>query len=102
MSDKQDSTATEHFNKLIQFRQAAYANLGTAKDALFELGDAVINTPAANSFAELSCSKHFRRRWSSAYEALQDGRPDRQAARGSQEGGRGAREGDGEVKWCLA
>jgi len=77
MSDKQDSIATEHFNKLIQFRQAAYTNLGTAKDALFELCDAVISTSAANSFAELSCSKYFRRCWPSAYEALQDGRPDR-------------------------
>jgi hypothetical protein len=79
MSDKQDSTAKEHFNKLIRFRQAAYANLGTAKDALFELCDAVISTSSANSFAELSCSKQFRRRWPSAYEALQDGRPDRKS-----------------------
>ena len=78
MSDKQDSIATEHFNKLIQFRQAAYSNLGAAKDALFELCDAVISTPAANSFAELSGSKQFRRRWSSVYEALQDGRPQRE------------------------
>lgn len=71
--------ATEDFNKLSRFRQAAYRNLGTARDALFELSDAVMCTSAANSFAELSCSKHFRRRWPSVYEALQDGRPDRQA-----------------------
>lgn len=77
MSRKHNSTATEHFTNLIQFRQAAYTQLGTAKDALFELGDAVIGTSAANSFAELSCSKHFHRQWSSVYEALQDGRPDR-------------------------
>jgi DDE superfamily endonuclease len=77
MSHKHFSTATEHFNKLIQFRQAAYANLGNAKDALFELSDAVIDTPSANSFAELSCSEFFRRQWPSAYEALQDGRLDR-------------------------
>lgn len=77
MSHKQNSTATEHFTNLIQFRQAAYTHLGTAKDALFELSDAVMGTPAANSFVELSCSKHFRRQWSSVYEALQDGRPDR-------------------------
>ena len=79
MSHKHNSTATKYFNKLIQFRQAAYAYVGTAKDALFELCDAVIDTPAANSFAELSCSKYFRRRWPSVYEALQDGRPDRKA-----------------------
>ena len=70
----------EHFNKLVQFRQAAYRNLGrAARDALFELSDAVMSTAAANSFAELSCCKHFRRSWPSLYEALQDGRPDRQA-----------------------
>ena len=38
-----------------------------------------MDTPAANSFAELSCSRQFRRRWPSVYEALQDGRPDRKA-----------------------
>jgi hypothetical protein len=79
MSNKQNSTATEHFNKLTQFRQATYKCLGTGKDALFELCDAIMTTPAANSFAELSCSKYFRRRWPSVYEALQDGRPDRKA-----------------------
>lgn len=79
MSSKHNSFTTKDFNKLSQFRQAAYWSLGTARDALFELGDAVLGTSAANSFAELSCSKHFRRRWSSVYEALQDGRPDRQA-----------------------
>jgi hypothetical protein len=77
MSRKHNSTATEHFTNLIRFRQAAYEQLGTAKDALFELSDAVMDTNAANSFAELSCSKHFRRRWASVYEALQDGRPNR-------------------------
>jgi len=75
---KQNYSAKKHFNILIQFRQAAYFLLGNAKDALFELGDAVMTTPAANSFAELSCSRFFRRRWPSAYEALQDGRPDRE------------------------
>ena len=77
MSDKHDPNATEYFNKLIQFRQAAYQHLGMAKDALFELSDAVIAMPGIQSFAELSCSKHFRRGWPSLYEALQDGRPDR-------------------------
>src|SRR6202142_2654931 len=79
MSSKHNSMAKQYFNKLVQFRQAAYRNLGTARDALFELSDAVMSTAAANSFAELSCCKHFRRSWPSLYEALQDGRPDRQA-----------------------
>ena len=77
MSNKHDPNATENFNKLIQFRQAAYEGLGTARDALFELSDAVIAMPAVQSFAELSCSWCFRRGWPSLYEALQDGRPDR-------------------------
>jgi hypothetical protein len=50
---------------------------GNARDALFELGDAVIQMRLIHSFAELSCAPAFRRKWSSAYEALQDGRPDR-------------------------
>ena len=76
MSTQHDPSATEHFNKLIQFRQAAYEHLGNSRDALFELSDAVIDLPSVQSFAELSCSKYFRRKWSSLYEALQDGRPD--------------------------
>jgi hypothetical protein len=77
MSSQHSSSATEHFNKLIQFRQAGYAHFGAARDALFELTDAVIQMRQAHSFAELSCAPAFRRKWSSAYEALQDGRPDR-------------------------
>ncbi|MBM4449013.1 MAG: transposase [Chloroflexi bacterium] len=61
------------------FRQTAYEALGTGRDAFFELGDAVLLTPSADSFAELSLSPVFRRQWSSVYEALQDGRPDREA-----------------------
>lgn len=77
MSDKQDSIATQHFTNLIQFRQAAYRLLGNAKDALFELCDANLQMGSIHSFAELSLASAFRRKWSSVYEALQDGRPDR-------------------------
>jgi hypothetical protein len=79
MSRKHVSSATKHFNKLIQFRQAIYTTLGPARDALFELSDAVLLTPRATSFAEFSCAWVFRRRWPSVYAALQDGRPDRAA-----------------------
>lgn len=78
MSDKHNSSATEHFNKLIQFRQAAYGQMGTARDALFELSDAVIQMRQIHSFVELSCAPAFRRKWPSAYEALQDGRPNQE------------------------
>src|SRR5512147_1831729 len=77
MSSEHSSSATEHFNKLIQFRQAAYGLFGNARDALFELTDAVIQLRQIQSFAELSCAPAFRRKWSSVYEALQDGRPNR-------------------------
>ena len=66
------STAPEQFNKLIHFRQAAYARLGAARDALFELGDAVLLTPHVHSLADLSLAPVFRRRWPSVYAALAD------------------------------
>ena len=66
------------FNKLIEFRQAAYQCLGHARDAQFELVDAVLLTPTASSFVELALSPVFRRRWPSVYAAIADGTPDRQ------------------------
>ena len=68
----------EQFSPLIAFRQAAYRCLGAARDARFELADAVLLPPSANSFAALSLCPAFRRRWPSVYEALEDGRPDRE------------------------
>jgi hypothetical protein len=62
---------------LHHFRQTVYEALGPARDALFELCDAVLTTSKPSSFAHLSLSPMFRRRWPSLYEALQDGRPDR-------------------------
>ncbi len=77
MSRKHDPLATEHFNKLIEFRQAVIGLMGNAQDALFELGDAILQMPHSHSLAELSLAPNFRRQWSSTYEALQDGRPNR-------------------------
>lgn len=45
------------FEKLKQFRQEAYELLGKAKDATFELMDAVLLTRSVYSFAELSLSR---------------------------------------------
>jgi hypothetical protein len=67
---------SDPYEKLKIFRQAVYDTLGPARDALFELADAVLLTRQANSFVELSLSPMFHRRWPSLYEALQDGRPD--------------------------
>ncbi|WP_199315149.1 NF041680 family putative transposase [Aerosakkonema funiforme] len=64
-------------DKLKAFRQAAYQHLTRAKDATFELTDAILLTRHAYSLADLSLSPVFRRSWPSIYEALQDCRPQR-------------------------
>ena len=63
--------------RLKDFRQAAYELLVLAKDATFELMDAVMTTRNAACLAEFSLSPLFNRQWPSVYEALQDSRPDR-------------------------
>jgi hypothetical protein len=64
-------------DKLKAFRQAAYQHLIRAKDATFELTDAILLTRHAYCLADLSLSPVFRRFWPSIYEALQDCRPQR-------------------------
>ena len=59
---------------LKEFRQAAYELLTKAKDATFELMDAVMTMRNAACLAEFSLSPSFTRQWSSVYEALQDRR----------------------------
>ena len=56
---------------LKEFRQAAYELLVKAKDATFELMDAVMTTRNAACLAEFALSPLFNRQWSSSYEALQ-------------------------------
>ncbi|MDF5737803.1 MAG: hypothetical protein PUQ00_19650, partial [Nostoc sp. S13] len=60
--------------QLEKFRQAVYDCLGKAKDAVFELMDAVLTSPSIPSFVSLSQSPVFRRQWSSIYAALHDSR----------------------------
>lgn len=62
------------FNQLSQFRQSLYEQLGKAKDAVFELMDAVLLSESIRSFVSLSQSPVFRRQWSSSYAALHDSR----------------------------
>lgn len=69
----------DKLSTLTTFRQAAYDCFTQAQDALFELTDAIMLTPAANSFVELSLSPVFRRKWSSLYEAIADGAIDQEA-----------------------
>ncbi len=63
--------------QLQRFRQQAYNLLGLAKDATFELMDAVLTTRNVYCLADFSLSPLFRRQWSSVYESLQDCRPNR-------------------------
>jgi len=68
------SSANVHLTTLKTFRQTVYeSGLGNARDALFELTDAVLLASSVNSFAEFSLQPSFRRRWPMLYEALQDG-----------------------------
>jgi len=62
------------FNPLQDFRQALYDTLGNARDALFDLMDAVLVSACIPSFVSLSQSPVFRRQWGSTYAALGDGR----------------------------
>jgi hypothetical protein len=65
------------FKQLQQFRQALYDSLGNARDAVFDLMDAVLVSPSIASFVSLSQSPVFRRQWPSVYGALQKSRPPR-------------------------
>lgn len=69
-----DRSCTPQLTRFQQFRQAIYdrALIG-ARDALFELIDALLLSPRARSFVELCLAAVFRRRWPSLYAALQDG-----------------------------
>ncbi len=66
-----------NLEQLKRFRQDIYELLGKAKDATMDLMDAVLTTKSIQSFAELSLSPVFRRKWSSLYEAIEDVRPQR-------------------------
>jgi hypothetical protein len=64
----------DQFNNITEFRQAVYDHgLAKAKDAQFELVDALLLSPPIRSFPELSLSPVFRRKWSSAYAAIEEG-----------------------------
>jgi hypothetical protein len=69
----------QQFNNLIEFRQTVYDHVLTrARDAQFELVDALLLSAPIHTFPELSRSPAFRRQWPSAYTAVEDGRQDRE------------------------
>src|SRR5437660_4803242 len=59
-------------NTLQEFRHGMYHCFGNAKDALFNLVDALSSEEGASSFPEWSLSPFFERTWASLYEALED------------------------------
>jgi DDE superfamily endonuclease len=71
----------EDHSKLSGFRAGLYRCFTRARDALFEVGDALVSHAPARSFVALSQAPCFQRRWPSCYEALEDGRIDRAALR---------------------
>ena len=62
-----------HLNTLKAFRHDVYQSFKQARDALFNLVDALASEDRAQSLPELSLSPFFERKWSSTYEALEDG-----------------------------
>lgn len=66
-----------NLNTLNEFRHAIYRCFNRARDALFNVCDALVTAVAAQSFAELSLSPCVTRRWPSVYAALRDGQIDR-------------------------
>ena len=79
----QDST-DKHLNNLSQFRQELYTfGFTKLQDAQFEILDSLVLSGPISSFAELSLSPVFRRRWPSAYAALEDGQQDTDWLKGS-------------------
>ena len=61
------------------FRHGLSACFLRAGAALGNTLDALLTDPSARSFPELSLSPFFQRRWSSLYQAVQDGQIDRAA-----------------------
>jgi hypothetical protein len=71
---RQQETTKKNVNKLIEFRHAVYENVMlTRRDALFDLLDALICEGSVSSFAQLSQSDRFLRKWPSLYAAVEDG-----------------------------
>jgi DDE superfamily endonuclease len=68
------ATTQENISKLIEFRQAIYEHgMVVRKDVLFDLLDAMLTTGSVTSFAMLSQSEHFQRKWPSLYAGVEDG-----------------------------
>src|SRR5437868_13190941 len=70
-----------NLNTLNEFRHGMYHCFGKAKDALFNLVDALCSEAGESLFPELSFSPFFERSLASLYEALEDGQIDAEQLR---------------------
>lgn len=76
--DKKNHTENQ-INRLTEFRQAIYKHgFLRRRDAQCELLDALLLKDQIASFPMLSCSTAFRRRWQSAYAAVERGQQDQE------------------------
>ena len=74
-----NASTTGQLNNLIEFRQTVYDQiLVKGRDAQFELVDAMLVSDHPRCFAEISQTPVFRRRWPSAYGAIEAGQQDQQ------------------------
>jgi hypothetical protein len=67
---------TVSLKRLVDFRLGVYASFSFRRDALFELVEALLLSPIIRSAVEVSQSPIFRRRFSSIYDALANGKID--------------------------
>ncbi len=63
-----------NLNTLQAFRHGLYECLERGADGLFNIADALLSQPQAQSLAQLSLSPFFQRGWPSLYQAIQNGR----------------------------
>jgi len=73
---------TEAWERLRDFRNELYDDLGLRQDSLFELLDAMLTAPQRSTLVRHSLSTAFRRRWPSTCDALIDGSMDTGRLRG--------------------
>jgi hypothetical protein len=74
------TSTKENINILVEFRQAVYAHVfRKRRDALFDTLDALLSGGTFASFAYLSQSERFQRKWPSLYAAVEDGQIDSEA-----------------------
>ena len=66
-----------HFTKLRAFRQGLFACFRRRAAALFQVADALLTSPDAQSLPELSLAPAFTRHWTTLYAALAHGAIDR-------------------------